>query len=64
MPELEDKRVVAHGSYQDICDYLNCSRATLQRRLNDSPELFVRIGRCQLLLVLPSMLAEQFAQAV
>ena len=45
MPELQTRQVVARGKLQDIADYLDCSRATLWRRMKDHPECFVRIGR-------------------
>lgn len=62
MPDLQEQRVVAHGKAQDICDYLNCSPATLNRRMKDNPERFVRIGRDQILLVIPDNLAKQIEQ--
>lgn len=64
MPEYQNGnvQVVAHGSVQDICDYLNCSRSTLWRRMKDNPERFIRLGRSQILLVIPQQLAEQIEE--
>ena len=64
MPELHNQQVVARGSVQDICDYLKCSRSTLWRRMKDNPERFVRIGRSQVLLVIPQLVAEQIPETV
>ena len=53
-PDLQGVQVVAHGKLQDIADYLDCSRITLWRRMKDHPERFIRLGRSQVLLVIPS----------
>ena len=62
MLERQDIQVVAHGTPKDICDYLNCSRSTLWRRMKDNPERFIRLGKSQILLVIPKQLAEQIEQ--
>lgn len=59
MSELQNSQVVAHGTQKDICDYLHCSRSTLWRRMKDNPERFVRIGRSQILLVIPKQKADE-----
>ena len=64
MPELNNRQVVAHGTFKDICQYLHCSQTTLWRRMKDHPDHFVRIGYSQLLLVIPKQVAEQLAEAV
>ena len=64
MLDLQDRQVVAKGKVQDICDYLNCCRTTLWRRMKDNPENFIRLGRSQILLVIPKQTAEQLQEAV
>jgi hypothetical protein len=46
-------QVAAHGTFKEICEYLHCSRATLWRRMKDTPDLFVRLSRSHIILVLP-----------
>jgi hypothetical protein len=59
MPDLQNRQVVARGKLKDIAKYLDCSRSTLWRRMKDNPERFVRIGRSQVLLVIPQQPAEE-----
>jgi hypothetical protein len=58
-PNLQNVQVVAHGKLKEIADYLDCSRSTLWRRMKDNPERFIRIGRSQVLLVIPLQAAEE-----
>lgn len=59
MPDLQDRQVVASGSLQEICDFLHCSRSTLKRRIKDNPDAFVRLGRSQLLVLIPRPATEK-----